>query len=138
MATRSLMAVQQGFGLAPAAGERLGEATGGGGITARGVLQHQQGPGRGQAPGTREVTMQDDIVSAGLELMLFGMGTVVVFLTLLVVSTSFMSRIVSRYFAEPQVAEQVPAGRPRSTAKAVDDPQLIAVISAAVRRYRDK
>ena len=82
--------------------------------------------------------MQDDIVSAGLELMLFGMGTVIVFLTLLVVSTSVMSRIVSRYFAEPQVAEQAPAGRSRSTVKAVDDPQLIAVISAAVRRYRDK
>ncbi|MEP1594634.1 MAG: OadG family transporter subunit, partial [Halieaceae bacterium] len=42
--------------------------------------------------------MQGDIVAQGVELMLYGMGTVVVFLTLLVVVTTLMSAILERYF----------------------------------------
>ena len=57
--------------------------------------------------------MQGDIVAQGVELMLYGMGTVVVFLSLLVVITTLMSAIVQRYFAEPEpvaVVTVVPAG----------------------------
>lgn len=62
--------------------------------------------------------------------MLYGMGTVIVFLTLLVVATIAMSRLVSRYFPErpPQpLSRPVPAGQ---------DPQLLAVIAAAIHRHR--
>ena len=50
--------------------------------------------------------MQGDIVSQGLELMLYGMGTVVVFLALLVVATTGMSRLIGRYFPEPEAPVQ--------------------------------
>ena len=40
--------------------------------------------------------MEQDLVSQGIELTLFGMGTVVVFLTLLVFITSGMSALVER------------------------------------------
>ena len=78
------------------------------------------------------------MISQGLELMLYGMGTVVVFLSLLVVSTVAMSRLVTRYFPEPQVLSQAaPQPQPQpGEAGPVDDPELIAVVTAAVHRYR--
>jgi oxaloacetate decarboxylase gamma subunit len=80
--------------------------------------------------------MQGDIVNQGLELMLYGMGTVVVFLTLLIGATNFMSWCVGRYFPEPEVpllrasAASVAAPRPP------DNARLVAVISAAIHRHR--
>ena len=78
--------------------------------------------------------MQGDIVEQGVELMLFGMGTVVIFLALLVLATGAMSRLVERYFPEPVITAP-PRGtvaRPRPG----DDPQVVAVISAAIQRHR--
>ena len=75
--------------------------------------------------------MNADIVEQGVELMLFGMGTVIVFLGLLVLATTFMSRTVARYFPEPEPAPARPA------ANAVgNDGELIAVISAAIQQHR--
>ena len=68
--------------------------------------------------------------------MLYGMGTVVVFLSLLVVSTVAMSRLVTRYFPEPQVLLQAAPQPQPGEAGPVDDPELIAVVTAAVHRYR--
>ena len=42
--------------------------------------------------------MQGSIVNQGVELMLFGMGTVLVFLTLLVFAIALMSWVLQRYF----------------------------------------
>ena len=80
--------------------------------------------------------MQGDMISQGLELMLYGMGTVVVFLSLLVVSTVAMSRLVARYFPE---SETLVAAAPQPLPVkpgTVDDPEIIAVVTAAVHRYR--
>jgi oxaloacetate decarboxylase gamma subunit len=79
--------------------------------------------------------MQGDIVSQGVELMLYGMGTVVVFLALLVVMTSAMSMLVMRFFPEarPVIADKAP-GRIATG----DDPQLVAAISAAIKRHRTR
>ncbi|MGB0663573.1 MAG: OadG family protein [Pontibacterium sp.] len=78
----------------------------------------------------------DNIVSEGLNLMVFGMGFVFVFLTLLVFVTTGMSAFVSRFFPAPA---PVPAKKaaPAPTKSANDD-QLVAVISAAVHQYRSK
>ncbi len=78
--------------------------------------------------------MQQDIVSQGVELMLYGMGTVVVFLALLVVATTMMSAFVGRYFPE---AENPPA-RPRKPVAAPADNELVAVITAAVHQHRGR
>lgn len=77
--------------------------------------------------------MQGTLMQQGFELLLFGMGTVFVFLGLLVVATTAMSSLVQRFVGPDPVA--VPPGRVRPAA-AADDPQLIAVISAAIVKHR--
>ena len=81
--------------------------------------------------------MQGSIVSQGTELMIYGMGTVVFFLALLVVVTTAMSRLVSRYFPEPEVA--VPSPRSAPLAQSSDDSgRRVAAITAAVKRFRSQ
>lgn len=84
------------------------------------------------------MSQQDDILIQGLELMLFGVGAVVLFLSLLVLVTSLTSRLMSRYFPErlaspvPVSAEgsaSLPAAHPGQTA-------LVAVIAAAIAQHR--
>ncbi|HEY5718561.1 MAG TPA: OadG family protein [Motiliproteus sp.] len=78
------------------------------------------------------------LISQGLTLMVFGMGFVFVFLTLLVGATNLMSVLVNRYLPEPVVAPK-PSRRPAPTpAAATSDAQLLAVISAAVHQYRQR
>jgi oxaloacetate decarboxylase gamma subunit len=82
--------------------------------------------------------VQGDIVSQGFELMLYGMGTVVVFLTLLVASTTAMSRLVTRYFPQPEVSPVASLDRPAGQPAPADNAELIAVIGAAIQRYRNR
>lgn len=105
----------------------------GGALHYHGVIRPADAP----AYPEREKTMQADIVAQGLELMVYGMGTVVVFLTLLVVATTIMSRLMTRYFPDP-AAPAVPA-RPavgeQQQAPAVA-PKVVAAISAAIHQHR--
>ena len=78
--------------------------------------------------------MEKDLISQGLELTLFGMGTVVVFLTLLVFVTSGMSAFVAKYFPAPP-APPAPAAA-RAAVEPVTDATLLAVIAAAVHQHR--
>jgi len=80
--------------------------------------------------------MQGDIVAQGVELMLYGMGTVVLFLALLVVMTTIMSGFVNRYFPEPQASAAAALHNLRGPAQPADDPNLVAVISAAIHQHR--
>ncbi len=80
--------------------------------------------------------MSASIVEQGVELMLFGMGTVIVFLGLLVLATTVMSRLVSRYFPEPEPAP-APVRVAGPTSAAPDD-ELVAVISAAIHQHRNR
>jgi oxaloacetate decarboxylase gamma subunit len=78
--------------------------------------------------------MQQDIMQQGIDLMIFGMGTVFVFLTVLVASMTVMSIIVQRFFPEaPEslvVASRASAG--------VTDPKLLAIIKAAIDKHRNQ
>lgn len=82
-----------------------------------------------------------DLISEGSSLMLFGMGFVFLFLTLLVLVTSLMSKIIDRYFQEP-----VPSGvsGPNRTSinnqpvSSNDQGELVAAISAAIAMHRTK
>ncbi|MBT4521054.1 MAG: OadG family protein [Halieaceae bacterium] len=80
--------------------------------------------------------MQNDIVAQGLELMLYGMGTVVVFLAVLVVATLLMSWVVGRFFPELESAEVSTVGSARTSGSTAQDADLVAVITAAIHRYR--
>jgi oxaloacetate decarboxylase gamma subunit len=80
--------------------------------------------------------MQETIMQQGVDLMLFGMGTVFVFLTVLVIATTIMSSVISRFFPEPEApAVPQPAAAP---AAGVNDPKLLGIIKAAVDQHRAK
>jgi oxaloacetate decarboxylase gamma subunit len=74
--------------------------------------------------------VEDSLISQGVELMLFGMGTVVLFLTTLVFVTAAMSALVRRYL--PSVPE------PAVAAPAAPEATLVAVISAAIHKHRSQ
>ena len=74
------------------------------------------------------------LVIEGVWLMIFGMGTVFVFLTVLVFATGFMSKLINRYAPAPVAKAPAPSTAP--TTGAPDQAQLIAVLSAAIHRYR--
>lgn len=79
----------------------------------------------------------DELLAEGISLMLFGMGFVIVFLTLLVIATTIMSRLVMRY--EPVAVPVTPAGRRTAASSATDQPDdqtLIAVMTAALQKFR--
>lgn len=82
----------------------------------------------------------NNLLSEGLSLMVFGMGFVFVFLTLLVVVTSQMSRLVSKYEPAPSpAAPRRPAAAPTTTtAPAQQQDELVAVMSAAIHKYRSR
>lgn len=69
--------------------------------------------------------MESELIAKGLELMLVGMGTVFVFLTLLVGATTIMSALAMRW-VPPQPAQDGPS-----------DAEIVA-ISAAISRHRSR
>jgi oxaloacetate decarboxylase gamma subunit len=78
--------------------------------------------------------MSENIMSQAFELLVVGMGFVFVFLTILVFATTFMSKLTTRFIPEPK-----PVPTPASPAKpAMDDATLMAVITAAVNKYRSQ
>lgn len=75
-----------------------------------------------------------ELLNRGLELAIFGMGTVFVFLTLLVMATVVMSRAILAWDLASVVEEPEQIG---SDQHSLDrDRRLVAVITAAVQRYR--
>ena len=73
--------------------------------------------------------MQGSLIDQGLELMLYGMGTVVVFLTLLVLVTIAMSTLIQRFAPPPPPADKPPVS-------AGPDPSIVAAITAAIHQHR--
>lgn len=75
-----------------------------------------------------------DLLMNGFELMLLGMGIVFTFLIILVVALNLMSRIAF-YFDTAEEAPSTATGSQQPVAKP-ENTALIAVISAAISRYR--
>lgn len=69
-----------------------------------------------------------DLLLEGLNLAMYGMGTVFVFLTLLVGATTLMSRLL----------REAPTVVPSVAPSAQSDPRLLAAITAAVHQYRNR
>jgi oxaloacetate decarboxylase gamma subunit len=80
-------------------------------------------------------TMQATIMEQGVDMMIFGMGTVFVFLTVLVIATTLMSALITRYLPEP---EPLPVRQPRPATALQQgvDPTTLAVIKAALEQHR--
>jgi len=72
----------------------------------------------------------NEMMSAGVEIMLVGMGTVFLFLAMLIVVVNVMSKIVQRFLSQ-EINEQ-------PTLVHNIDSSVIAAISTAVHHYRNK
>ncbi len=80
--------------------------------------------------------MQNELLQQGVSLMVFGMGTVFVFLAVLVLVTLSMSAIVKRIVpaVELQSVSSSPV-QPVSQPQAIDAKRM-AVIKAAIQQHR--
>lgn len=74
------------------------------------------------------------LMADGLGLLVLGMGTVFTFLTILIFATSIMSKLLTRFAPEPV---KVAAKNEQSKSQGVD-PQLLKVLSSAVKEYRNR
>lgn len=80
--------------------------------------------------------MDESLLQQGLDLMLFGMLTVVLFLSLLVLATSALSALIRRF--GPPVAVPAPAAVPQRASGSAQGPSpaVVAAITAAIARHR--
>jgi oxaloacetate decarboxylase gamma subunit len=76
----------------------------------------------------------DALIEQGLDLMLFGMGTVFVFLTLLVVATLLMSVLIRKWMPE----QEAPLADKERPAEEGIDPRIVRVIEAALAKHRQR
>lgn len=78
--------------------------------------------------------MQDTLIDQGISLMLYGMGTVFVFLTILVFATGLMSKVVRRLNPEDKpIAVSTP-----TLGQAPNQPtsQILEAIKSAIAEHR--
>lgn len=73
----------------------------------------------------------ENLVSQGFELAIFGMGTVFVFLTLLILATHCMSLLVQKF--EHETSNQAVLAETQ-----IDDHHLLTIISAAIAQHKNK
>lgn len=80
---------------------------------------------------------EQDLIQQGNNLMLFGMGTVFVFLSLLVLCTSLMSSLINRFFpeAEKPLKQSAKTGKRKSDEP---DADVLKAIQLAIGKHRAK
>jgi oxaloacetate decarboxylase gamma subunit len=79
--------------------------------------------------------MQDTLIDQGLNLMLFGMGTVFVFLTILVFATILMSTLVNRFTPATKVEQAPPIA---ANSPLTVSPHIVSAIEKAVAAHRQR
>lgn len=80
--------------------------------------------------------MQDSLISQGLDLMMFGMGSVLAFLTVLMLAILAMTGIIRRWLPEAEPAPAIDQ-EPAPPEQAVDA-RIVRVIQAAIQQHRAK
>ena len=81
--------------------------------------------------------MQSTLLQQGFDLMVFGMGTVFVFLALLVVGTTIMSSLVNKYFFE-ETAEDIPTQPVAPAQGSQVNAKTLEIIQQAIYQHRAK
>jgi len=79
--------------------------------------------------------MNNDLISEGLSLMMLGMGTVFVFLAMLIVMMSFMSTVIQKYFPELSASVERSASVAESD---IPDEKTLAIIKSAIEQHRNR
>ena len=74
---------------------------------------------------------ETNLIEEGFKFMGLGMGTVFLFLIVMILSMNIMSRIIHRFFPEPQVADNNPSAPAQK-----DNKKVIAAITAAIAHHR--
>lgn len=83
--------------------------------------------------------MNLNLLGDGLVLLVLGLGMVFAFLTIMVGMMTLTARILSRFsHLFPPDAPSPPKKGRAAPSRQADDKQLIAVLTAAVRRYRSE
>lgn len=80
--------------------------------------------------------MQDNLIDQGISLMLFGMGTVFVFLTVLVFATTFMSKVVNRLVPEDVKNSNITPQAAATNTPAEVSPRALEAIKLAIKAHR--
>ncbi len=76
--------------------------------------------------------METNLVVEGFKFMALGMGTVFLFLALLIFFMNLMSIVVHKFFPEPQASDETSAGNKQ------DNKKVIAAITAAIAHHRQQ
>ena len=84
-----------------------------------------------------ETLVSQTLLQEGRDLMLMGMGTVFVFLAILVAVTSLMSRLVNRFCPEEAAVSPEPVISPSASNGPVDG-RVVQIIQAALNKHRGK
>ncbi|WP_022951942.1 OadG family protein [Leucothrix mucor] len=83
--------------------------------------------------------MDNSIIDQGFSLMLFGMGTVFVFLTLLIFATGAMSSVILRWFPEKIVEPTAKKKRtPAATSGSPVSAATLKIIQGAIDQHRNR
>lgn len=78
----------------------------------------------------------DSLISQGINLAMFGMGTVFVFLTLLIFATHLMSYLINRFWTESPDSAMSSTPNQLDVSPVGPSRQAIAIITAALREHR--
>jgi len=78
-----------------------------------------------------------ELFGEGINLMFSGMGFVLVFLLILIWAIGLMSKLINKYFPEPQPSPKTPQNSTALSALSTDDfERLRPVIVAAIAHHR--
>ncbi|WP_458701143.1 OadG family protein [Sulfurospirillum sp. 1307] len=80
--------------------------------------------------------MEHNLVAEGLKFMVLGMGTVFVFLMLMVLILHFQSKIINRYFPQKESVPLDTSSVSNTTSKK-DNNALVAAITAAIITHKN-
>jgi len=75
--------------------------------------------------------METNLIMEGFKFMFLGMGTVFLFLIIMIFVVYLMSFIIHRFFPEPQSNEELSAGTAGK-----DNRKVVAAITAAIKHHR--
>ena len=78
--------------------------------------------------------METNLITEGLKFMVLGMGTVFVFLTIMIIVVNIMSYVVNRFFPEPQASSDTATG---TNTDKNDKKKVVAAITAAIMHHRE-
>jgi len=74
--------------------------------------------------------METNLILEGFKFMGLGMGTVFVFLVIMIVCMNIMSTVIDKFFSEPEVSATP------SVSASNDNKKVVAAITAAIKHHR--